>query len=64
VKIKTYQKLKFDLLLWFEVWCVTLKGEHNLIASENRMLKRISGNGRQEVTAEWRKMYNEELHNF
>jgi hypothetical protein len=31
---------------------------------ENRVLRRISGPGRDEVTGGWRKSYNEELHNF
>jgi hypothetical protein len=29
---------------------------------ENRVLRRISGPQRDEVTGEWRKLYNEELH--
>jgi hypothetical protein len=31
---------------------------------ENRVLRRIFGPKRDEVTGEWRKLYNEELHNF
>jgi hypothetical protein len=30
---------------------------------ENRVLRRISGPKRDEVTGEWRKLHNEELHN-
>jgi hypothetical protein len=29
---------------------------------ENRVLRRISGPKRDEVTGEWRKLHNEELH--
>jgi hypothetical protein len=31
---------------------------------ENRVLRRISGPKRDEVTGGWRKMHNEELHNL
>jgi hypothetical protein len=31
---------------------------------ENRALRRIIGSKRNEVTEGWRKLYNEELHNF
>jgi hypothetical protein len=31
---------------------------------ENRVLRRIFGPKRDEVTAGWRKLHNEELHNF
>jgi hypothetical protein len=31
---------------------------------ENRVLRRIFGPKRDEVTGEWRKLQNEELHNF
>jgi hypothetical protein len=31
---------------------------------ENRILRRIFGPKWGEVTGEWRKLYNEELHNF
>jgi hypothetical protein len=31
---------------------------------ENRVVRRIFGPGRDEVTGEWRKLHNEELHNL
>jgi hypothetical protein len=31
---------------------------------ENRMLRRVFGSKRDEVTGEWRKLHNEELHNL
>jgi hypothetical protein len=31
---------------------------------ENRVLRRIFGRKRDEVTGEWRKLHNEELHNL
>jgi thiosulfate reductase cytochrome b subunit len=35
-----------------------------LILFENRVLRRIFGPKRDEVTEEWRKLHNEELHNL
>jgi hypothetical protein len=40
---------------------VTLKEEHRLKVFENRVLRRIFGPKRDEVTREWRKLHNEEL---
>jgi hypothetical protein len=40
---------------------VTLKDERRLRVFENRMLRRIFGSKRDEVTGEWRKLRNEEL---
>jgi hypothetical protein len=38
-----------------------LREEHRLRVSENRVLRRIFGLRRNEVTGEWRKLHNEEL---
>jgi len=38
-----------------------LRGEHRLRVFENRVLRRIFGSKRDEVTREWRKLHNEEL---
>jgi hypothetical protein len=40
---------------------VTLRQEHRLRVFENRVLRRIFGAKRDEVTGEWRKLHNEEL---
>jgi hypothetical protein len=45
----------------FETWLLTLREEHRLRVFENRMLRRIFGPKRDEVTGEWGKMHNEEL---
>jgi hypothetical protein len=42
----------------------TLREEHRLRVFENRVLKRIFGPRRDEVTGGWRKLHNEELHNL
>jgi hypothetical protein len=41
-----------------------LREEHRLSVFENRVLRRIYGPKRDEVTGEWRKLHNEELHNL
>jgi hypothetical protein len=38
-----------------------LREEHRLRVFENRVLRRIFGSKRDEVTGEWRKLLNEEL---
>jgi hypothetical protein len=47
-----------------ETWSVTLREEHRLRVFENRVLRRIFGLKRDEVTGDWRKLRNEELHNL
>jgi hypothetical protein len=42
----------------------TLRAEHRLKVFENRVLRRIFGPKRDEVTGEWRKLHNEELHDL
>jgi hypothetical protein len=41
---------------------LTLREEYRLRVFENRMLRRIFGPKRDEVTGGWRKLHNEELH--
>jgi hypothetical protein len=47
-----------------ETWSVTLREEHRLRVFENRVLRRIFGLKRDEVTGDWRKLHNGELHNL
>jgi hypothetical protein len=44
-----------------ETWSLILREEHRLRVFENRVLRRIFGPRRDEVTGEWRKLHNEEL---
>jgi hypothetical protein len=46
-----------------ETWYLTLMEKHSLMAFDNRVLRRIFGPERDEVTA-GRKLQNEELHTF
>jgi hypothetical protein len=43
---------------------VTLRDEHRLRVFENRVLRRPFGQKRDEVTAEWRRLHNEELNDL
>ena len=47
-----------------DTWSLTLRDEHRLRVFENRVLRRIYGPKREEVTGEWRKLHNEELNNL
>jgi hypothetical protein len=47
-----------------ETWSLTLREKHRLEVFEYRMLRRIFGPKRDEVTGEWRKLHNEELHDL
>jgi hypothetical protein len=52
------------LLQGCETWSLTLREEHGLRVFENRVLRRLFGPKRDEVTGDWRKLHNEELHNL
>jgi hypothetical protein len=41
-----------------------LREEHRLRVSENRVLRKIFGPKRDEVTEDWRKLHNEELNDL
>jgi hypothetical protein len=47
-----------------ETWSLTLREEYRLRVFENRVLRRIFGLKRDEVTGEWRKLHNKELHDL
>jgi 3-deoxy-D-manno-octulosonic-acid transferase len=55
-------KVKQLVLYECETWSHTLREEHRLMVFENRVLGRIFGQKREEVTGEWRKLHREELH--
>ena len=44
-----------------ETWLLTLREERRLRVFENRVLRRIFGPKRDEMTGEWRKLRNKEL---
>jgi hypothetical protein len=61
-KVKTYKTIILPIVLYgCETWSLTLREEHRLRVFENRVLRRIFGPKRDEVTGEWRKLHSEEL---
>jgi hypothetical protein len=63
IKVKIYKTIILPVVLYgCETWPLTLREEHRLRVFENRVLRRIFGPKRDEVTGEWRKLHNEELH--
>jgi hypothetical protein len=64
-KVKIYKTVILPVVLYeCETWSLTLREEHRLRVFENRVLRRISGPKRDEVTGERRKLQNGELHNL
>jgi hypothetical protein len=47
-----------------ETWFLTLREEHRLRVFELRVLRRIFGEERDEMTGGWRKLHNEKLRNL
>jgi hypothetical protein len=60
VKIKIYKTIILPVVLYgCETWSLTLREEHRLRVFENRVLRRIFGPKRDEVTGGCRKLHNE-----
>jgi hypothetical protein len=65
LKIRIYKTIILPVVLYgCETWSLTLREEHRLRVFENRVLRRIFWSKRDEVTGDWRKLHNEELHNL
>jgi hypothetical protein len=52
------------VLYGFETWSLTLREIRKLCVFENRVLRRIFGPKRDEMTREWRKLHNVELNDL
>jgi len=64
-KCKIYRTIISPVVLYgCETWSFTLREERRLRVFENRVLWRIFGPKRDEVTGEWRKLHNEELNDL
>jgi len=65
LKIKIYRTIILPVVLYeCKTWSLILREERRLRVFENRVLRRIFGPKRDEVTGEWRKLHNEELNNL
>jgi hypothetical protein len=64
LKIKIYKTVILPVVLYgCETWSLTLREEHRLRVSENRVLRKIRGPKREE-DGSWRKLHNDELHDL
>jgi hypothetical protein len=62
VKVKINKTIIVPVVLYgCETWSLTLREEHRQRVFENRVLRRIFGPKRDEVTGEGRKLHNGEL---
>ena len=62
LKIKIYRTIILSVVLYgCETWSLTLREERGLRVFENRVLRRVFGPKRDEVTEDWRKLHNEEF---
>jgi hypothetical protein len=58
LKIRIYKTIILPVVLYgCETWSLTLREEHGLRVFENRVLRRIFGLTRDEVTGEWRNLH-------
>ncbi|KAJ4438992.1 hypothetical protein ANN_14947 [Periplaneta americana] len=63
LKVKIYKTVILPVVLYgCETWTLTLREEHRFRVFENKVLRKIFGAKRDEVTGEWRNLHNAELH--
>ncbi|KAJ4428355.1 hypothetical protein ANN_24374 [Periplaneta americana] len=63
LKVRIYKTVILPVVLYgCETWTLTLREEQRLQVFENKILRKIFGAKRDEVTGEWRKLHNTELH--
>ena len=65
IKIRVYRTIILPVVLYeCETWSLTLREERKLRVFENKVLRRIFGPRRDEVTGELRRLHNEELNDL
>jgi hypothetical protein len=65
LNIEVYRTIIAPVVLYgCETWLLTLREERRLTVFENRLLRKIFGPKRDEVTREWRKLYKEKLNDL
>ena len=65
LKVNTNKTIILMVVLYgCETCSFTLKEEHRLRVFENKVLRKICGAKKDEITGEWRKLYNAELHSL
>jgi hypothetical protein len=64
-QIRVYRTIVLPVVLYgCETWSLALREEQRLRVFENRVLRRIFGPKRDELTGEWRRLHNEELNDL
>jgi hypothetical protein len=64
LKIKVYKTITLPVVLCgCGTWFLTLKEEHRSVF-QSRVMRRLFAPIREEVVVGWRRLHNEELHNF
>ena len=62
LKIRIYRTIILPVVLYgCEIWSLTLREEHRLRVTDNRVLRRIFWPKRDKVTWEWRKLHKRSL---
>ena len=65
MKIKINRAIILPVILYgCETWSLKLREEPRLRVYESRVLRRIFGPKRYEVTGEWRKLHDDELNDL
>ena len=65
LKITIYRTIILPVVLYgCETWSLILREERRLRVFKNRVLRRMFGSKRDEVTGEWRKLHIEELNDL
>jgi hypothetical protein len=63
--VKIYRTIILPVVLYgCETWSLRLKEERRVRVLENKLLRRVFGTKRDEVTGEWGKLHNEELNDL
>ncbi|KAJ4433330.1 hypothetical protein ANN_15589 [Periplaneta americana] len=63
LKVRIYKTVITPVVLYgCGTWTLTLREEQRLRVFENKVLRKLFGANRDEVTGEWRKLHNTELH--
>jgi hypothetical protein len=65
LNIRIYKTIILPVVLYgWVIWSLTCREKHRLGVFENRVLRRILGPKRDEVTGKWIKLHNEGLHDL
>ena len=65
LKVNAYKTIILPVVLYgCETWSLTLREEHRLRVFQNKVLRKLFGAKKDEITGEWRKLHKAELYAF